>query len=129
MTVVVGLVPSPEGAAALARGIEEARLRGARLVVVNANRGDRALDASLVSEAQRAEVQAELDAAQVAYEFMQPVNPEPIADTLITVAEAEGADLIVIGVRRRSPVGKLLLGSTASAVLLRAACPVLAVKA
>jgi nucleotide-binding universal stress UspA family protein len=129
VTIVVGLVPGPEGEAALARGCEEARLRGARLIVVNANRGDRAIDTSIVSDRDRARAEAVLDAAGVTYEFRQPVDPEPIATTLLGVAEAEGADLIVIGVRRRSPVGKLLLGSTASQILLGASCPVLAVKA
>ena len=44
MPLVVGYVPSPEGRAALARAIEEAKLRGRRLVVVNASRGDAIVD-------------------------------------------------------------------------------------
>jgi nucleotide-binding universal stress UspA family protein len=129
VTVVVGLIPGPEGQAALTKGTEEARLRGARLLVVNASRGDRAMDRSMVSDGDRARAEAALDAAGVTYEFRQPVRPETIAETLLEAAEVEGATLIVIGIRRRSPVGKLLLGSTTSQVLLGASCPVLAVKA
>jgi nucleotide-binding universal stress UspA family protein len=51
------------------------------------------------------------------------------AEDLIAVAEETDAELIVIGLRRRTPVGKLILGSNAQRVLLDAPCPVLAVKA
>jgi hypothetical protein len=44
-TIVVGYVPKPEGDAALDRAIEEAKLRGDRLVVVNSHRGGREYDA------------------------------------------------------------------------------------
>ena len=51
------------------------------------------------------------------------------AEDLISVAQEVSADFIVIGLRRRSPVGKLILGSNAQRILLDASCPVLAVKA
>ena len=51
------------------------------------------------------------------------------AEDLIAVAGETGADFIVIGLRRRTPVGKLILGSNAQRILLEAPCPVLAVKA
>lgn len=130
-TIVVGYVPKAEGRAALRRAAEEAKLRGMRLVVVNSHRGGREFDDqdAVQSEAQLEEVRAELLSAGVEFEVRQLVRGLDPADDLVNVATEVGAVLIVIGLRRRSPVGKLILGSNAQRVLLDAPCPVLAVKA
>ncbi len=130
-TIVVGYVPKAEGRAALRRAAEEARLRNLRLVVVNSHRGGREFgrEDAIESETQLDEVRNELDKAGVEHEVRQLVRGLDPAEDLISVAEELDAELIVIGLRRRSPVGKLILGSNAQRVLLDAACPVLAVKA
>ena len=130
-TIVVGYVPKPEGRAALRRGAEEAKLRDSRLVVVNSHRGGREFDRddAVESEAQLDEVRSELSGAGVEHEVRQLVRGMDPAEDLVAVAEEVGAEFIVIGLRRRSPVGKLILGSNAQRVLLDAPCPVLAVKA
>ena len=129
-TIVVGYVPKPEGKAALRRAAEEARLRNARLVVVNSHRGGREFDRddAIESEAQLEEVRSELRDAGVEHEVRQLVRGMDPADDLVNVANEVNAEFIVIGLRRRSPVGKLILGSNAQRVLLDAPCPVLAVK-
>ena len=130
-TVVVGFVPKPEGEAALDRAIEEAKLRGARVVVVNSHRGGGELDdvESARVDKDMESVKAKLDAAGVEHELRKLVRGFEPAEDLISIADAAGAELIVIGLRRRSPVGKLILGSNAQRILLDAKCPVLAVKA
>lgn len=72
---------------------------------------------------------AALDASGLDYEISHAVHRKDPAEVLVDLAEQTNAELIVIGVRRRTPVGKLLLGSQAQQVLLDAECPVLAVKA
>lgn len=130
-TIVVGYVPKQEGRAALDRAAEEAVLRKARLVVVNSHRGGRDFDRddALETEQQLQEVRDKLNDAGVEHEIRQLVRGMDPADDLLNVAEDLNADFIVIGLRRRSPVGKLILGSNAQRVLLDAPCPVLAVKA
>jgi nucleotide-binding universal stress UspA family protein len=49
-------------------------------------------------------------------------------EDLVLLAEEHKVDEIIIGVRRRSKVGKLLFGSTAQYVILNAPCPVVSVK-
>jgi nucleotide-binding universal stress UspA family protein len=130
-TIVVGYVPKPEGEAALARAIEEAKLRGDKLVVVNSARGGSDYDGEDArrDDEQMASVKAQLEASGVEFDLRQMVRGFEPAEDLIGVAEATTADLIVIGLRRRSPVGKLILGSNAQRILLDAHCAVLAVKA
>lgn len=130
-TIVVGYVPKPEGKAALRRAAEEAKLRDSRLVVVNSHRGGREFDRddAIESEAQLAEVKNELGSHGVEHDVRQLVRGMDPAEDLVNVATEVDAELIVIGLRRRSPVGKLILGSNAQRVLLDAPCPVLAVKA
>ena len=116
--IVVGYSAKPEGRAALERSVAEARLRGSRLIVVHTS-----------PESEVAELTAELDQAAVAYEVAASMDGLDPAEELISAANRTAAEFIVIGLRRRSPVGKLLLGSNAQRVLLEASCPVLAVKA
>lgn len=129
--IVVGYVAKPEGQAALRLAAEEAKLRNASLVVVNSARGGREFDSAdeVRTEQQLEAVRAQLTEADVAYEVRQLVRGMDPAEDLIKVAEEVAADIIIIGLRRRSPVGKLILGSNAQRILLDAPCPVLAVKA
>ena len=127
-TIVVGYVPKPEGQAALRRAAQEARLRNARLVVVNSHRGGRDQEGA-GSEEVLDGITREIGESGVEHEVRQLVRGIDPADDLVNVAHEVGAEFIVIGLRRRSPVGKLILGSNAQRVLLDAPCPVLAVKA
>ena len=129
--VVVGYVPKPEGQAALTSAIAEAKLRGAKVVVVNSHRGGQDFDraASDKVEGEMEAVKSKLDEAGVEHEIRQLVRGFEPAEDLIGIASDVSAELIVIGLRRRSPVGKLILGSNAQRILLDAKCPVLAVKA
>ena len=128
--VVVGYVPKPEGEAAVDQGIAEAKLRGTTLVVVNSHRGGRDYDegASARNEQDLTALETKLKESGLEYDVRQLVRGFEPAEDLIGIAEDCDADLIVIGLRRRTPVGKLILGSNAQRILLDAPCPVLAVK-
>jgi nucleotide-binding universal stress UspA family protein len=117
-TIVVGYSSKPEGRAALERAVAEATLRHSRLIVVHT-----------APEDEVASLNSQLQGSGVAYEVRQAPDALDPAEELISAAESSDAEFIVIGLRRRSPVGKLLLGSNAQRVLLDASCPVLAVKA
>jgi nucleotide-binding universal stress UspA family protein len=129
MTVVVGYIPTREGEVALARAVEEARKDGSTLVVVNSSRGDAPVDQRFLLDDELDQLRAKLDAEGVAHTVVQSVRGRDAAEEVIDAVEQHEADLVVIGLRRRTAVGKLILGSTAQRILLGAPCPVLAVKA
>jgi nucleotide-binding universal stress UspA family protein len=124
MTVVLSYAPSPEGRGALAFGFAEASMRATDLVVIA--EGDSASEPDF--EAAMREAQAMAEAGEVPWRIAENVPDRSHADNLIDASYEAGVDLLVVGMRRRSPVGKLLLGSMTQQVLLDAHCPVTAVK-
>jgi nucleotide-binding universal stress UspA family protein len=127
--IVVGYIPSPEGIAAFERAKDEALMRGARLVVVNSGQTGNFAGPNFATAQDLDAIDAELSDAGIVHDVVQPTTGLAPADEILRVVAREGADLIVIGLRHRSPVGKLLMGSTAQQVLLDAPCAVFAVKA
>jgi len=129
MSVVVGYVPTPEGEAALDHALREAASRSTRLVVVNTSRGDSLVDRRYVQDEQLGSLEKKVAEAGVEHLLLHAITGRDAAQEILDVAAEHHADLVVLGLRRRTPVGKLIMGSTAQRVLLEAACPVLAVKA
>ncbi|AEG44553.1 universal stress protein [Isoptericola variabilis] len=122
MAIVVGHLSTPEGQEALTTAVTEARQRDVPLVVVtSAGRGDDADRAAAI-----ASLESHLANAGVQHSVVAGTGD--LAEDLVRVAAESDAELIVIGLRRRSPVGKLILGSGAQRILLESPCPVLAVK-
>lgn len=142
MTIVVGYVESDEGRAALRLAIDEAMHRQTKLVVVASGYvgdpftrqeartfSDRIRDAQRELSDELEEVGRWIEAKGLDYELRTPVSSVEPSEALVSTAVETKASFIVIGLRRRSLVGKLLLGSTAQRTLLEAPCPVIAVHA
>ncbi len=128
MNIIVGYIPTPEGLAALDYAMANAKATGATLTVVNTgNDGDYA-DPVFAQAKDLDALDAQLAAAGIEHEVRQPTSGASAAAVILGAAAELDADLIVIGIRRRSPVGKILTGSTAQEVLLDADCPVVSVK-
>ena len=128
MGIVVGYLATPEGRTALEAAAVEAQARKERLVVVVSDRGDDGDAARDELESALDGVRRDLDARDIPHEVRLLTRGRDVAEDLIGTAEELGASLIVIGLRRRSPVGKLILGANAQRILLDAPCPVMAVK-
>jgi nucleotide-binding universal stress UspA family protein len=129
MTILIGYLPSAEGEAALEAGLAEAKVRGVGAVVVNSPRRGAPVDVHKISDDQASSLVARAAALGVDADVRQPLHEDDLLRTLEDLVAETGADLIVIGLRHRSPVGKLIMGSDAQRILLGASVPVLAVKA
>ncbi|MGW5670512.1 universal stress protein [Micromonospora sp. NPDC003776] len=128
MTVLAAYIPTPEGNAAFTAALAEAGRRRERLVVLNTAREGAPVSADLADEATVAALVERATAAGVEVDFRQEAHAGDLAEEVVRVAEAVDASVVVIGLRRRSPVGKLIMGSAAQRILLDADRPVLAVK-
>lgn len=128
MTIVIGYVPTPVGDAALEAGLAEALAHGDDVVILNSPRRRSTVDGDLIDETAAADLVARARAAGVTATVDQDEHGAELVDTFRTVVGRTSARMVVIGVRRRSPVGKLVMGSDAQRLLLELDVPILAVK-
>jgi len=129
MKILVGYTPAAEGVAALDFATAHAKLTGASLTVLNTGKNGDYSDPVYASAQDIDAVESELGKADIEFEIRRPNDGLSATDSILSVAEEIGADLLVIGLRKRSAVGKLITGSTAQAILLRSSVPVVAVPA
>jgi len=131
MSIVVGYVPAPRGQAALDAAIDEARRRSTDVVVVHSFHGGtrEGSDEILATDEELEEIGKRLEAEGIAHSIHDYVRGNSPAKDLVLAAAEFDAELIVIGIRRRTAAGKFLLGSNAHDILMDAECPVLTVKA
>ena len=129
MTILVAYVPRPAGRAALDKGIEIATRRQERLVVVNASPGGKEDETVLVDGYEGERVEERLAQLPIQAEFKQFVRGRSTLDEIEALVTELNVSVLVIGLRKRTAVGKLLLGSMAQEILMTIPCPILAVKA
>jgi nucleotide-binding universal stress UspA family protein len=127
--IVVGFTDNRHGRAALDSAIEEATLRGARLVVVHSMRGGQSTDYEEVAQYQKAlkDVRSHLSKTDLDFEVSEFVRGNTPSQDLVSAVNDADAQLLVIGYRRRTAAGKALLGSDAQDILMSSPVPVLAV--
>ena len=129
MIVLVGYVNTPAGHAALDAGIAQVHKDGGRLIVVNGSRSVQRNDSYHLGEADLRSVEDDLAQAGIDHRVLTLEGDYDPAEQILDTAGEVGAELIVLGTRKRTPVGKYLLGSTIQKVIIDANCPVLSVKA
>ena len=129
MTILVAYVPRPEGQAALEKGIELAKERNEFLIVVNATPGGTGDDPSRADAQDVERVEQLISVSGIQSEFKQFVRGKNAVEELEEMVLAHQVSMLVIGLRKRTAVGKLIMGSMAQEILMTIPCPILAVKA
>ncbi len=127
MSIVVAFTPSAQGRAALNAGLAQARRTSDHLIVAAHQYHDPDSGRMAADEAEIRRALDELEGHDVDVTVIQDSEQEA-GDFLLTTAEEQQASCIVIGLRRKSPIGKLSLGAAARRVVLGSPCPVLTVK-
>ena len=131
MNILVGYNGSNESKDALRLAQIHAKLFDGIIKVVKSITRNHPLDYSVIQAAEEnleREIRNQLNGDKISYETRLVVSSRSTGENLTWFAKLEKTDEIIVGVRRRSKVGKLLMGSTAQHVILNAPCPVVSIK-
>jgi nucleotide-binding universal stress UspA family protein len=131
MNILVGYDGSNAALQALLLAGKHAAMRGAKVEVVNCLTQDQEHkyeDIQKIGDDLEREVHYHLNSINIPYETHVVISDLEPGEELVHFAESNKIEEIIIGIRKRSKVGKLLFGSTAQYVILNSPCPVVSVK-
>jgi len=130
MKILVGYEESRVADAALKLAHQHARAFGAEVLIVTSLEQGPELKKEDIDKAESKleKIRESFTREDIACETHATVSYQSPGEDLVDQAKDYGVDEIIIGVRKRSKVGKLVFGSTAQYVILEAPCPVVAVK-
>ena len=130
MKILVGIDGSNTSKEALKAAIECTGAFSGELIVVISKASGTADETDEIRTAEKLleEAKAEAERAGVACRTHLLIRGNSAGEDIVAFADENAIDLIVVGVKRRSRVGKILMGSSAQYVILKAGCPVLTVK-
>ena len=130
MKIMVGLDGSKVSEAVLKLAEAHAQAFGAQLFLVQSMLGGPEVPKrDFANNERELEYQkSRLKDKNIACESLLSVRGLEPGEDLVRLAKEQQVDEIIVGVKRRSKVGKLVFGSTAQYVILNAPCPVATVK-
>ncbi|MEO2098308.1 universal stress protein [Brachybacterium paraconglomeratum] len=124
--ILLAYVPSATSEAAFAFAVEEAERRDASLLVLASERAPDPRKARGVTD--HRPLQERLEETGLAFELRTVPKRDDPADDILDAVEHDDVDLVILGIRKRTPIGKILLGSTSQRVAIESPVPVVMVK-
>jgi len=128
MKILVAYDGSDMAKEALSLAQKRAKSTDAKIYVLHSLVTDLPQKRHKQDEREMEEVKDLLERGGFSFETHLTVRNMMPGEHLVEFAEENEIDEIIVGIRRKSKVGKLLLGSTAQHVILNAPCPVVSVK-
>jgi nucleotide-binding universal stress UspA family protein len=131
MRILVCYDNKPRGIAAIELAQDHAAKWQAEIDVVWAISRDKPLVQKQIQEFEEeleAHVVQLFEGSAIKFTVHLLIDTIQAGEQIVNLAEQSNADLVVLGLRRRSMVGKVIFGSNAQYIIINAPCPVLTVK-
>ena len=130
MKFLVAYNGTKESHAALDLAEKHAALFNAELLIVSSSEGGKGEKPEEISQLKQklTDIQKELDQKNISAEITELARGLAPGEDIVFFANENQIDQIYVGIRKKSRTSKLLLGSTAQYIILKAKCPVVSVK-
>ena len=130
MKILVAYADTTESQLALELAKTHARSFDAEILLVSSSEGGKSENPERLSQLtmKLEKIKADLKKGGTACEVTQLARGLSPGEDIVFFAEENNVDLIYVGIQKKSRTSKLLLGSTAQYIILKAPCPVISVK-